>query len=82
MANKVNVAAGEMGEYVYCRRSWWLKFKGYTVDQTVEMERGAKAHNEIYENISGYPVRIKIAYLLLGSSVVLLLLLILLTLVR
>lgn len=82
MANKIYVTASEMGEYVYCRLSWWLKFKGYTEDQTVEMERGVQVHNELYENISGYPVRVKTAYLLLGSSVVLLLLLILLTLAR
>lgn len=45
------VTASEIGDYVFCKRSWWLKFKGYSQTHTIQMERGTIAHDSLARSL-------------------------------
>lgn len=41
---KIIVSASEVGNYVFCKRAWWLKLHGYTAD-TPGLELGTIKHD-------------------------------------
>ncbi len=45
------VTASELGEYVYCKRAWWLKFMGKTDGNISEISRGIKIHRDLFRRI-------------------------------
>ncbi len=41
------INASEIGRYVFCARSWWLRrVLGYTPHNTEALERGTRSHEE------------------------------------
>jgi CRISPR/Cas system-associated exonuclease Cas4 (RecB family) len=54
MKNEGYVTASEIGEYVYCRRAWWLRASGIVKEQTTEMLEGTKKHNELSAKLESY----------------------------
>lgn len=44
MSEKI-IQASEISDYVYCRRSWWLKrTQGYQIENVRELEAGTRYH--------------------------------------
>ena len=50
MKNDGFIKASEIGEYVYCKRAWWLRTKG-ELKQTDLMKTGIKKHNEQFLSV-------------------------------
>lgn len=46
MENEYYVTASEIGEYVYCKRAWWLRFQGLAT-VTDEMKAGSIKHTNL-----------------------------------
>ncbi|HEX6385259.1 MAG TPA: hypothetical protein VF177_11360 [Anaerolineae bacterium] len=41
------IRASEISDYVYCRRSWWLKrVRGYTAENVRELAAGTRYHQQ------------------------------------
>ena len=41
------IRASEIGDYLYCRRSWWLKrSRGVAAQNVRELERGEQYHQQ------------------------------------
>jgi CRISPR/Cas system-associated exonuclease Cas4 (RecB family) len=51
MKTEIYVSASEIGEYVYCKSSWWLRFKGIVKGSTPEMLAGSEAHDKLYRDL-------------------------------
>lgn len=67
------ISASEIGDYVYCKRGWWLRQRGLLAT-TFAMQDGTQKHENIFLQI----IRIKlIQNILLWGGIVLLVLLIL-----
>jgi CRISPR/Cas system-associated exonuclease Cas4 (RecB family) len=46
------IRASELGEYLYCRRSWWLRrVKGYRPNNTPQRTTGDTYHQQHYERV-------------------------------
>lgn len=43
MSDRV-IRASEIGEYVYCKRAWWLRLQGYESTNVREMAAGTSLH--------------------------------------
>lgn len=52
MPNKQIVKASEIGEYLYCERSWWLRFNEILSGQTTAMEIGIQKHNQLSDHLN------------------------------
>ncbi len=71
------ISASEVGDFVYCKRGWWLRSRGL-LETTFEMQKGTQAHESLFTSL----IRIKlIQQILLWSGIVLLVLLIILLLI-
>lgn len=46
MREKEFVTASEIGEYVFCKRGWWLRLNGY-LEQSEVMREGTRLHDQI-----------------------------------
>ena len=51
MQNKDWITASEMGEYVFCKRGWWLRVNGY-LEKNEAMIAGTATHDSIAWNIN------------------------------
>ena len=40
------ITASEIGEYVFCKRGWWLRLNGY-LEQSDVMREGTRLHDHI-----------------------------------
>ena len=38
--------ASEIGSYLYCRRAWWYRLRGYESSNQAEMAVGTELHRE------------------------------------
>jgi len=38
------IRASEIGEYVYCKRAWWLRLQGYESTNVRELAAGTSLH--------------------------------------
>jgi hypothetical protein len=67
------VTASELGEYVYCKRAWWLHQHRFT-GENAQMLAGIKAHNQLYSQLrfSQFIKTIAIILLVIGISLVVL----------
>ena len=74
MENSEYVSASEIGDFVYCKKGWWMKRQGL-LSVTSEMQMGTEKHNSLLYSLT----RIKLLQnLLIWSGIILLLILILL----
>lgn len=72
------VRVSEIGEYLYCRRAWWLRrFFGHRSANTEQLQWGAGYHQQQYKQVrSGERLlqAVRIALLILGVATVIVLL--------
>lgn len=69
------VAASEIGEYVYCKRAWWLKQQGNETT-TPAMLRGILEHNALSKLLSTLKKDMTITLIIILLAIGLLLLLV------
>ena len=64
------IRAREIGDYVYCRRSWWLsRVAGYQSGNVKEMARG-EAYHQMHGRLVGRAVLARrVAYVLVFLAV-------------
>jgi len=43
-ASQAPIRASEIGNYLYCQRSWWYQSQGFASDNVQELARGSQAH--------------------------------------
>lgn len=72
MKNPTVVTASEIGDYVYCRRSWWLKINGYIEKSNYAMERGTKNHNLLLQSLETASFKKVLAIVLIVTGLILL----------
>jgi CRISPR/Cas system-associated exonuclease Cas4 (RecB family) len=75
MQSKNIVLASEIADYVYCKRSWWLRFTG-RAKANYAMELGTQRHNELSDNLSFFSARKIAAISLILVSLVLIIIVI------
>jgi hypothetical protein len=46
------VTASEIGDYVFCRRAWWLKWMGLAPKNTPQMLEGKRAHEAVVHHVN------------------------------
>ena len=71
MKQNVYVSASEIGEYVYCPRSWWLRFHGYVTGANERMVEGIRQHLSLASDLDRNKMFSKIALLLITIGIVL-----------
>lgn len=73
MKDQKYVKASELGDYVFCRRGWWLRFNE-KLETTENMLQGTAGHNELAEDLRSFDRNKMIAWLLivLGSLLIIL----------
>lgn len=63
------IRASEVGEYVYCARSWWLRrVQGVESHNLAAMQRGQAAHDRHGRAVSAYQNQRRLALLLAGMA--------------
>ncbi len=70
MKNNDFVTASEIGEYVFCKRAWWLKRNNFT-KETSQMVAGTRAHNFIARNLEQTHMVKNIAFILIFIGLIL-----------
>lgn len=51
MKNEEYITASEIGEYLYCQRSWWYKRRGIRADPQGSLKRGNREHEAIFRQV-------------------------------
>jgi CRISPR/Cas system-associated exonuclease Cas4 (RecB family) len=69
MRNDGRVSASEIGEYVYCKRAWYLRSKGL-LETTPQMQRGIMKHHQVFLRIEFMATGRKIAFILLSLGLI------------
>ena len=72
--NKQYVSASEIGEFVYCKRAWWLRFNGVTTTPSPAMTQGTAKHNLLVSALETHRWKSIIASVIVGIGAVLLIL--------
>lgn len=68
------ISASEIGDYIYCKRGWWLRKQGL-LPTTFEMQQGTEKHDNLFSQL----IRLKLVQnILLWGGIVLLVILALL----
>lgn len=70
MSDRV-VRASEIGEYVYCKRAWWLRLQGYESANVREMAAGTTVHERHGRAVVASGCLQTAAYILLLAALVL-----------
>lgn len=66
--------ASELGEYVYCRRAWWLhRIQGHDPHNTSALDRGQAAHSRHSLRVSIARGMMRVGRLLLAAGILLIL---------
>lgn len=68
------ISASEIGDFIYCKRGWWLRMRGM-LPNTFAMQEGTQAHDSLLNQLLQLQL---FQTILLWSGVVILVLLILL----
>ncbi len=72
------ISASEVGDFVYCKRGWWLRIQGL-LPTTMRMQQGTEDHDTLFQQL----LRIKLfQQVLISAGVVLLIFILLLLLFR
>lgn len=74
MSNKY-IRASEIGDYVFCKRGWWLRFNGLLA-QNEQMVEGIKQHDSLFSKIQLYKLLIRIGWGILIFGVLLFIILV------
>lgn len=77
MKDRKNVTASEIGDFVYCKRGWWLRSHDL-LPTTETMLAGTEAHEKLSTALQTNRRNIKLAWLVIAVAVVLLLVVLLL----
>ncbi len=81
-ADEPVIRASELGEYVYCARSWWLKrVQGVQSRNTAALRSGTAAHDRHGRGVATVQTQRRLATFLLAAALVVLLAAVLLALV-
>ncbi|MGI8961532.1 MAG: hypothetical protein ACR2IV_17580 [Bryobacteraceae bacterium] len=70
--NKRYVTASELGEFVYCKRAWWLRFNGLTTKPSPNMIAGTAKHEQLVTHLETHRQKSIAAYVIVGIGAVLL----------
>ena len=65
------VTASEIGDYVFCKRGWWLKRNGMLPDTSPVLAAGIQAHETMVKQLLNNKRDTKIAIFLIGFGIVL-----------
>ncbi len=76
------ITASEIGDFVYCKRRWWLKFNKMLPDSTPVMDAGTKAHESLASQLENNKKNITLALFLIGLGIILVILSILLIILK
>jgi CRISPR/Cas system-associated exonuclease Cas4 (RecB family) len=72
------IRVSEVGEYLYCRRAWWLRrMYGYRSVNSEQLQSGAVYHREHYDQVQSSErmlsmVRVALVVMGIATAVVLL----------
>jgi len=58
------ITASEIGEYIYCKRGWWLRRNGLLEDNP-QMLQGITEHNKLFTKVRLQRPLLRLAVLLL-----------------
>ena len=61
------ITASEIGEYIYCKRGWWLKDQGL-LKTTPVMIQGTAEHSRLLHLVYQHKILSILVLLLLGSA--------------
>lgn len=61
------ITASEVGEYVYCKRAWWLRQQGLLSLPTGVLDEGTRKHDRLHSFIQHFK-----QYVLFALSLILL----------
>lgn len=56
----IYITASEMGDFIYCKRGWWLRFNN-KIEPTERMIEGGRKHDEIATQIQTTSRKLSIA---------------------
>jgi CRISPR/Cas system-associated exonuclease Cas4 (RecB family) len=45
------ITASEIGEFLYCQRSWWYRKRGEQSAQIAAIERGTEQHEQLAQDV-------------------------------
>lgn len=76
MKNTEYVTASELGDFVFCKRGWWLRFNGLLRD-TPAMAQGTQQHKDLAQTVTSNTSKRKVALSIILVGILLLLLAIL-----
>jgi hypothetical protein len=65
MPNNTTVTASELGEYVFCKRGWWLKRHGQS-PTTQRMMEGTNEHQSLANRLISLDKKLLIAISIIG----------------
>lgn len=73
MENKKWVTSSEIGNYIYCQRSWWYKINGKEINNYGKtlLDEGRANHDLTYNTYSSITNIFRIAFIILIVSFVL-----------
>lgn len=73
MKNTRYITASELGDFVYCKRGWWLRCNNQ-LSPTGEMLMRTEAHNTLAKRLSFYKVKLYLAVAIITICITLLIL--------
>jgi CRISPR/Cas system-associated exonuclease Cas4 (RecB family) len=73
MKNTDYVTASEIGDYIFCKRGWWLNFNGL-LPKNEKMLQGTLAHENLARRLLNFDTKKTIAFLLIVLGILLIIL--------
>ena len=65
------IRASEIGEYVYCKRAWWMRLQGYESANVRELAAGTSLHRRHGQAVLAAGCLRALAFLLLLAALAL-----------
>jgi len=64
------ISASEIGDFVYCKREWWLKMRGL-LPVTYQMEQGTVQHAQLATKVLSHPRLVIMAIIIIALGIIL-----------